>query len=175
MEDVVESVARIFLGRSGPGGTYTEALQGWLLKYGEDRNKLRISVKTFAGWLANQNPPWETYWGFISGCLILIDKHLGFFLVGIRETRKRLFVKCELRVMLPEDTNVCQDDQICSELKEIIDEAVHGVQGIWYSNSSTEDWFFLLVDAKNPLNENNRIGILWAVLHLWPSRARSVF
>ena len=43
-EDVVESVARKLLGSTGPSGTNSGALQGWLLKFGDHSKKLRISV-----------------------------------------------------------------------------------------------------------------------------------
>ena len=43
----VESVARKNSGSSGPGGTESEALQGWLLKFGEDISILRTRFETF--------------------------------------------------------------------------------------------------------------------------------
>ena len=46
-EDVIKSVAQKILGSSGPGGTDSEYLQGWLLKFGQDSKKLRTSVKFF--------------------------------------------------------------------------------------------------------------------------------
>ena len=46
-EEAGESVARKILGSSGPGGMDSEALQGWLLKCGEDSTRLRTRVKTF--------------------------------------------------------------------------------------------------------------------------------
>ena len=59
--DLVESVAQKLSGSAGPGGTDLEDLQGWLLKFGDDSNKLRISVESFVEWLANQSPPWAAY------------------------------------------------------------------------------------------------------------------
>ena len=52
---------------------------------------------------------------------------------------------------------VCQDDPLCAGLKSGIDGAIHGVQALWDENSSTEDWGFLLVDAKNTFNDNNHV------------------
>ena len=46
-EDVFELVAPKLSGRSGPGGTDLEAIQGRLLKLGEDIKKLCISVEIF--------------------------------------------------------------------------------------------------------------------------------
>ena len=34
-------------------------------------------------------------------------------------------------------------------LKSVIDGDLHGVQDVWDTNSSTNNWSFLLVDAKN--------------------------
>ena len=45
-------------------------------------------------------------------------------------------------------TNVCRDNQLCDRLKTVIDGAVHWVQDISDLNTSTEEWVFLLVDAK---------------------------
>ena len=69
----------------------------------------------------------------------------------------------------------CQDDQLCAGLKAGIDGAIHGVQALWDENSSTEEWDFLLVDAKNAFNEINQVGMLWSVRQLWPSGDFSVF
>ena len=77
-----------------------------------------------------------------------------------------------LRVTGPESTIACQDDQIWAGLKSVIDGAVHMVQTIWDTKSTTEDWGFLLVDAKNAFNYINQIGMLWTVCHLWPYRDR---
>ena len=46
-EEAVESVVQFFSGSSGPGGTDSEALQVWLLKFGEDSNRIRTSMETF--------------------------------------------------------------------------------------------------------------------------------
>ena len=47
MEDSVESVAQKRWGSYGPGGTDSEDLQGWILKFGEYRKRLRTSVDFF--------------------------------------------------------------------------------------------------------------------------------
>ena len=67
----------------------------------------------------------------------------------------KYFSKCMMRVMGPESTNACQDDQLCAGLKAGINGDIHGVQAIWVANSSMEDLGFLLVDAKNPFIEIN--------------------
>ena len=46
-KESVESVAKKLLGSSGPGGTELEALQVWILKFGEGGIRLRTSVETF--------------------------------------------------------------------------------------------------------------------------------
>ena len=56
-EDAVKSDARKLSVGSSPGGTDSEALQGWLLKFGEDSKILRTSVETLIDWLANGSPP----------------------------------------------------------------------------------------------------------------------
>ena len=71
MEEAVESVARKLSGSSCPGCTDYEALQEWLLKFGEDSTRLRTSVETFVDWLANGSPPWTAYRAFIVIFLLL--------------------------------------------------------------------------------------------------------
>ena len=73
-EEDVESVAPMFSRSSGPGGTDSEALQGWLMKFGEDITRLRTSVETFVDWLANGSPPWAAYCEFISSRMIALNK-----------------------------------------------------------------------------------------------------
>ena len=54
-----------------------------------------------------------------------------------------------LKVTVPKITNTCQDDHICAGLKAVIDSAVHRVQYIWDTKLTTEDWVFILIEAKN--------------------------
>ena len=86
MEEAVKSVAQKLSGSSGPGGIDSEALQRWLLKFGEDSTRLRTSVETFVDWLANASPPWASYCAFMSGRFIVLDKQPGVHPVGVGET-----------------------------------------------------------------------------------------
>ena len=86
MEEAVESVMQNVLGSSRPGGTESEALQGWLLKFREGSTRLRTSVETFVDWLDNWSPPWATYRAFMSGRFIVLDKQPGVHPVGVGET-----------------------------------------------------------------------------------------
>ena len=98
-EDVVKLVACKLSGIACTGGTDSEALQGWLLKFREDRKKLRISVKYFVDWLANKIPPWADYWAFMSGRLIFCEKKPGVRLVGVGENWVQYFTKCVLKAI----------------------------------------------------------------------------
>ena len=102
------------------GGTDSEDLQEWTLKFSEDSKRLRNSVDTFDNWLANGNLPWAAYCEFMSGCLIALDKQPVICLVGVRETWRHLFSKIFLKVTEPEATMLCQDDQLCSRLEALI-------------------------------------------------------
>ena len=73
-------------GASGPGGTDSEALQGWSLKFWDDSKRLRTRVETFVDWLANGIPPWAAYCEFLSVFLITLDKQPGVCLVRLGET-----------------------------------------------------------------------------------------
>ena len=163
------------MGSSGPGGTDSEALQGWLLKFGEDGNRLHTKVETFVDWLANGRPTWVAYHAFMSGQLIALNKHPVVRPVGVGETWRRLFAKIVLKVTVTEATMVCQDDQLCAGPKKVTNGKIHRVQALWEENLSTEEWSFLLVDAKNAFNKINRFVMIWTVRHLWPSGARFFF
>ena len=83
-ENVVKLVTRKLLGGSGPGGTDSENLQGWLLQFGEYRKRLCTSVEIFIDWIANQILTWASYRTFISGRLIALNKWPGVCKVGLR-------------------------------------------------------------------------------------------
>ena len=109
----------------GPCGTDLEALQGWILKSGEDSKKLCISVEIFVDWPTNKNPPWAAYCAFISGRLIVLDKNTGVRPVSIGETWIFLFAKCVMKSTGPETTNEFKYGHICARLKAVIDGDVH--------------------------------------------------
>ena len=113
---------------------------------------IRSSVETFVDWLANGSLPWSAYRAFISSRLIALDTQPGLCPVGVGETWRRLFTKILLKVTGPEATMACQDDQIWARLMAGIDVSTHRVQALWDENWSTEEWGFLLVDAKNAFN-----------------------
>ena len=134
-EDVVKSVVRKRLGSTKHGGMDSESLQGWILKFGDHRKKLCISVEYFVDWLDNQKPPWAVYWEFMSGRLIVSDQLPVVLSLGIRENWRQLFSKCFLKFTGIEATHACKDDQLCAGLKTGIYGAEHSIQYIWDANS----------------------------------------
>ena len=112
------------------------------MDFGEGSNRLRTSIETFVGWLANGSPPWAAYFSFISGRLITLDKQPGIRTVGAGETWRRIFAKIALNVTGPEATMECQDGQLCAGLKALIGGAIHWVQALWDENLSMEEWGF---------------------------------
>ena len=72
--------------------------------------------------------------------LIEINKQSGVRPVGVGEMWLCLFAKIVFKVTGLEATMACQDDHLCAVLKAVI-------------GLSTKEWYFLLVDAKNALNE----------------------
>ena len=85
-EEAVELVTQNLLGSFGPGSTDSEALQGWLLNFGEGSTRLSTSVENFIDWLVNGSPPRAAYCAFISGRLISIDKQPDVSPVSVGET-----------------------------------------------------------------------------------------
>ena len=109
----------------------SEALHGWLLKFGEDSTRLRTSVENFVDWIANGSTPWSDYCAFMSGRMIALDKQPFVCPVGVGEMWRRLFAKIVLKFTGPEATMECQDDQLCAVIKAGIDSAIHRVQALW--------------------------------------------
>ena len=61
------------------------------MKYGEDTNRLRTSMKKFVDWLANGILPWAAYRAFMSGRLIALNKQPDVRPVGVGETWQLFF------------------------------------------------------------------------------------
>ena len=52
---------------------------------------------------------------------------------------------------------------------------IHAMRVLWQDHSQEEDLRFLLIDARNEFNEENRIAMLWAVWHEWPNGQQFTF
>ena len=137
-EGVVKFVARKILVSSVLGGTYSEALQGWIFKVGYDRKIISISVETLIKCLSNKIPPWAAYHAFMSVRLIMLYKQPGVYPFCVGETWVRLLDKCVLRVTGPKATRMCRCDQRCAGLKAVVYGAVHSVQAIWGTTLTTK-------------------------------------
>ena len=46
---------------------------------------------------------------------------------------------------------------------------------LWEEHKKEEDWGFLLIDARNVFNEENRTAMIWAVRHECTSGAQFTF
>ena len=99
----------------------------------------------------------------MSGRLIELDKQSVVCPFGVGETWIGLFAKIVLKSTGSEATRVCQDGKLCARLKAVIDGTVHGVQAIWYTNSTKEDWGFMIVDTKT---YRFRIST-WVAFKIW--------
>ena len=56
-----------------------------------------------------------------------------------------------------------------------IEGGIHAVRILCQQHAQEENWGFLLIDARNAFNKENRTAILLEVRHEWPSGARFVF
>ena len=120
-------------------------------------------------------PPWAAYRALMSGRLIALDKSPGIRPVGIGETWRRLLAKCLLRVSGQESKAACGMDQLVGGVEAGIEGAIHAMRVLWEEHALEEDWGFLLIDARNAFNEENRTAMLWAFRHKWPSGAQFTF
>ena len=116
-EDGVKSVAQKRSESSVPGGTDSEALQGWILKFGEVSKIIHNRLETFVDWLGNGRMSWQAYCDFMSSRLIALDKQPVVRPVVVRETWRRLFANTVLKVTGTEATMACQREHMCAGLK----------------------------------------------------------
>ena len=56
-----------------------------------------------------------------------------------------------------------------------IEGAIHSTCLQWTQHSQEEEWGFLLVDAQNAFNEENRTAMLWDVQNEWPGGGQFIF
>ena len=69
-----------------------------------------------------------------------------------------------------------KSDQLAGGVEAGIEGAIHAARLQWAQHSDEEeDWGFLLIDARNAFNEENRTAMLWAVRYEWPSGARFTY
>ena len=99
------------------------------------------------------------------GRLIALDKQPGIRPVGVGEMWHHIFSYIVLKFTVPEATMACQDYHLCDGLKAGITSSIHRVQALWDKNSTTENWGFFLVDAKNAFKKIYRVVMLWRVRH----------
>ena len=84
-------------------------------------------------------------------------------------------MKCLLRLAGPEAKAVCGTTQLVGGVEAGIEGAIHVMRVLWEEHQTEEDWGFLLIDARNAFNEENRTSMLWAVRHEWPGGAQFTF
>ena len=111
----------------------------------------------------------------MSGRLIALGKSPGIRPVGIGETWRRLLAKCLLRVSGQEAKAACEIEQLAGGVEAEIGGAIHDARLQWAQHSQEEDWGFLLIDARNAFNEENRKAMLWAIRHKWTSGAQFTY
>ena len=80
-----------------------------------------------------------------------------------------------LQVAGPEAKASCGTTQLTGKVEAGIEDAIHSMRVLWEEHAQEEDWGFLLIDARNAFNEENRTAMLWSVWHEWPSGMQFTF
>jgi hypothetical protein len=112
----------------------------------------------------------------LSGRLCALDKCPGVRpVIGFGETWCPATAKILLLVAGAEAKEACGINHLHTGLEAGIEGSIHAIQALLDLHEMEEQWGFLLIDASNTFNEQNRIEMLWAVQHEWPSGARFVF
>jgi hypothetical protein len=92
-------------------------MQNWLLRFGKESLALREEIAEWASWLANDSPPWATYWAVMACRLIALDKSPGVRPVGMGELLRRLLAKIDLHAVGATATAACDNLNLCAGLK----------------------------------------------------------
>ena len=92
--------------------------------------------------------------------LIALDKQPGIRPVGVGETWRPMMAKCLLKVAGKEAKTACGTTQLAGGLEAGIEGAIHAMCILWEDHKKEEDWGFLLIDARNTFNEENRTAML---------------
>jgi len=93
----------------------------------------------------------------MSGRLIALDKNPGVRPIGICESWRRMFAKCLLAVAGKNAADECGIDNLSGGMSAGIEAAFHSANEVVDGNYETDDWGFILVDARNAFNELNAI------------------
>ena len=99
----------------------------------------------------------------MSGQLIALDKQPGIRPVGVGETWRRLMAKCLMQVTGQETKAACGTSQLSGGVEAGIEVAIHAMLILWEEHSLEEDLGFILIDARNAFNEENRTSMLWSI------------
>jgi hypothetical protein len=174
-EECVKKVAQCLSSSAGLGGTDSHALQQWLLRFRTASRELHTALAELTEWLSNSFPPWAAYQALMAGHLVALDKCPGVRPLGIGETWWRTLTKTLLLAAGSKAKEACGIDQLCACLKADIRGGIHAMQNLWDLHRQEEEWGFLLIDANNAFNEQNRMSMLYTVQHEWLSGARFVF
>ena len=159
---VMEVAGRLY-GGLGPGVTDSVRLQHWFLHFGAARRELRLIVADFSEWFGNGRPPWSSYQALMSVRMIALYKQPGIRPVGVGETWRRLMAKCVLWVTGQEAKSTCGTENLAGGVEYGIEGGIHAMHLLWTQHFQEEDWGFLLIDARNAFNEENRTAIILAV------------
>jgi hypothetical protein len=123
-------------------------------------------------WIATMG---RIYHMLMAGRLVALDKCPGVWSIGVGETWWQAITKSVL-LMTGKDVKVsCGIDQLCAGLESGIKGGIHAMQHVWDAHHQEEEWGFLLIDAHNTFNEQNRTAMIWTVWHQWPSGAQFAF
>ena len=111
----------------------------------------------------------------MSGLFIALDKQPRVRAVGVGVTWLGLMAKYVLRVTGKEANAAFGTKQLTGGVKVSIVERIHAMRLLWEPHPQEEDWGFLLIDARNAFNEDNRTEMLWIFWNEWPSGAQFTF
>ena len=156
-DDTVTKVASRLSGSCGLGGTDGPALKDWLLRHREPSGELREAFIKLINWQANTNIPWAAIRALNSNRGLALEKDSGGVRpIGIGNIERRFMAKCVIAVAGPTATEAAGTTQLAVGLTAGIEGAIHAARRLWEAQANEPDFGFLMIDAKNAFNEQDR-------------------
>ena len=83
--------------------------------------------------------------------------------------------KFVLMVMGQDSKATCGTEQLVGEVEAGLWGGIHAMRLLWSQHCQKEDWGFLIIDAHNALNKQDRTTMMWEVWYEWPVGAQFTF
>jgi hypothetical protein len=123
---------------AGPSGVDALLLKLFIQRFGTASENLQKELSLWSEWMANESPPSAAICALNAKRGVALDKEPGTCPLHVGEAYVRLLGKDLLTTARDDAKEACGTVQLCAELEEVIEGAIHTVQEVW----NDEGWEF---------------------------------